>query len=183
VVDSGQAQGIDYYNELCELRELNISHEKGFIVKSWEYFKSGISGIPEYPYLNIPDDPEMTTSELKWKYPEVDYSEGIPGQGRIDKPLSMFNRHFLVCINDKFYDPSYGKIYDSKQQIEYEAIDGYWKVKQLYYVNEATLNRFDTEGTDINGNGIKTDMNVLTKAYLFKKKNSSIGIKIFEDDY
>lgn len=49
---------------------------------------------------------------------------GISGQNN-EKPNSVFSNHALVFYESKYYDPSYGKIFDSLLAFESFSIEGY----------------------------------------------------------
>ena len=55
---------------------------------------------------------------------EVNKVPGIPAQGNAD-PLAMFGDHAVAFMTGKYYDPSYGKIYLSLQDMESQAVEGY----------------------------------------------------------
>lgn len=79
------------------------SSASGFLVKNYN-FSMGFPGpCPTYPWrFNDPCD-----YYAAWGQPDVTDVIGLPGQDN-DNPASWFARHFIVKINYKYYDPSYG---------------------------------------------------------------------------
>jgi hypothetical protein len=43
-----------------------------------------------------------------------------------NNPSADFNRHFIVKIENVYYDPSYGKKYNSVKEWEESSIDGFF---------------------------------------------------------
>ncbi len=77
----------------------------GFIVNDYQFASGeGTSGCSSYPYrFNSPcGGPAWPAGTV-----EVTDQDGIPGQDNYN-PASYFGRHFIVKINEKYYDPSYG---------------------------------------------------------------------------
>ena len=66
----------------------------------------------------------------KWSFDEnnrfncID-EDGLNGQGDIEPSSSAFLNHSMVLYRGKYYDPSYGKIFNSLVDFEEECIDGY----------------------------------------------------------
>ena len=56
---------------------------------------------------------------------------GAPGQGNAD-PFSVFDNHYIVRYNGRFYDPSYGgKVYNDQDEWEEASLDGFHKKAQI----------------------------------------------------
>jgi len=119
------------------------SIDTGFMIKNWEFTEPGIVGT--YPYMNISVTAPPYNDQKNgyaWFYEEVADINGIPGQGGIDNPRSLFDNHFVayVTVNGigKYYDPSYGKRYDAGNlgvfalQFNEFAIQGFYKVENTY---------------------------------------------------
>ena len=75
----------------------------GILVNNYLFAGSGTSGCSSFPYkLNSPCDGPYWPGGA-----ECTDADGVPGQDN-PNPASYFGRHFIVLINGKFYDPSYG---------------------------------------------------------------------------
>jgi len=100
-----------------------------FLVNNWEFIHTGTSGNETYPFINKPsrfsnngsklDNYNRTENgEYGWLgTPEVTEFNGLPGQGN-DNPYCDFSRHFIVKTNGKYYDPSYGRFFNSIKEWE-----------------------------------------------------------------
>jgi hypothetical protein len=75
----------------------------GFIVKNYTFLPGSSSGCAAYPF-KFNDPCNYYTA---WSDPTVVDAPGLPGQDN-PNPASWFARHFIVKINNKYYDPSYG---------------------------------------------------------------------------
>jgi hypothetical protein len=75
----------------------------GILVNNYQFIGNGTSGSTNYPYkLNSPcGGPQWAGG------PECLDQDGLPGQDE-SNPASYFSRHFIVKINGRYYDPSYG---------------------------------------------------------------------------
>ena len=124
--------------------------DTGIMIKTWTFGTS--SGKRPHPYQNTPVRASWfnaTSTGYEWVVSppaEVNYTEGTPGQGQgKNKPKSLFLRHYVAYVEvngkGKYYDPSYGKIFDpndptiqpanlrSLQQQFMSEISGYYKKK------------------------------------------------------
>ena len=81
---------------------------------------------------------------------EITYTSGTPAQGNA-KPPELFDSHALAVVNGVYYDPSYGLSYSSLQDMEDQAIEGYYQ--------EPNLDPFQNP------------------CYFFREKNSTLGIE------
>jgi len=148
--------------------------DDGFAVKNWTFSGSGTSGHSTHAYLNIPDSPLVGTSSYNWLYEGVSDAPGIPGQGT-SNPASLFNNHQVV-ISGEYYDPSYGVKHATLQDIDDDAIDGFY-IAGMWPVDEPAV------GLDLNGDGDMTDMGVSTLVYLFRKNPAGLDIQETLYDY
>jgi hypothetical protein len=151
-----QIHGIDVANEYVIFSSIN--NNEGFLVKNWNFNGAGSSGIPAYPYLNIPDAPFPAQNSYPWKFAEVTDQNGIAGQGN-PNPASLFGNHQVV-LDGQYYDPSYGQKFASLKDIDDNA---------LY---ESSFN------LDLNGDGDKTDVGVQTNVFLIRKNPAGLDLKI-----
>ena len=104
----------------------NPTFADGFIVKTWSFSGTGDVGS-NFPYTNKlhPSLPLVGTTQYNWGTPaEVTYTEGNPGQNN-SMPASFFNNNQLIKYGNKYYDPSYGVIYESVQKID-ETLSGFY---------------------------------------------------------
>ena len=75
---------------------------------------------------------------------------GLPGQGENSNPASIFKNHQVALLNGVYYDPSYGKKYNSLTEFENQAISRY------SFNNYEVFSEADYD-TDFNGDGDKDD--------------------------
>lgn len=103
----------------------------GFIVNNYNYLLTYPPPCLSYPYLL--NDPCGYYSA--WPQPTCIDAPGIPGQDN-PNPASWFARHFIVKINLKYYDPSYGAgpftgtLQEANLAWEQGAISGYFGIAQ-----------------------------------------------------
>jgi hypothetical protein len=177
-----QIQGIASPNIYCTFVSTN---NDGFAVNEWNFTGAGTSGNTTYPYLNISPlsstnpvvidklkeniDATYKTNYYDWAYSEVTRGVGIAGQNNSD-PASLFGNHQVVKITGTYYDPSYGKTFTSLVNIEDKAIAGYFKASYVD-LNEAPY------GLDLSGRGTRTEINVRTAVFLFKRNPRSGALK------
>ena len=162
-----QIHGMNDTNEYRFFYSKKGINAESFAVNSWSFSGSGTSGNTEYPYINILPigDPNSYRSKNSYDfaYAEVTDEDGIAGQGN-SNPASLFNNH-QVMVSGQYYDPSYGKIYASLEEIDSNSIAGFYKLDVLP-LNET---KYDL---DLNLDGDKVDINVLTYVFLFRKNPS-----------
>lgn len=110
--------------------EPSYNNAEGFLVKHWLFTNNGHSENPIFPYLNRYDFLTFHYSnQYAWcSLPDVEYIQGIPAKNN-NYPASIFVRHYLVKINDTYYDPSYGVQHSSLQSID-DTISGYFCTKK-----------------------------------------------------
>lgn len=113
------------------------------------------------------------TSSYNWAYAEVTDTNGIPGQGT-SNPASLFGNHQVV-IGGTYYDPSYGLKHNSLDDIDANAVDGFFVIT-IKTLDEATYN------LDLNGDGDKTDTAVPTAVFLFRKNPSGNDLRILQQE-
>ena len=162
-----QIHGIDVANEYVIFSSIN--NNEGFLVKNWNFNGAGSSGIPAYPYLNIPDAPFPAQNSYPWKFAEVTDQNGIAGQGN-PNPASLFGNHQVV-LDGQYYDPSYGQKFASLKDIDDNAIEAYFLTASVP-LDESSFN------LDLNGDGDKTDVGVQTNVFLIRKNPASLDLKI-----
>lgn len=176
-IDMRKVQGIDDTDEYVIFRPITPygipQSYVGFLVKNWTFTGAGTSGFATHPYMNIPDFPLVGGDSYNWKFSEVDDATGIPGQGNAN-PASLFNNHQVV-ISGEYYDPSCGIKHSRLQDIDDNAIDGYYIGPISYPVDEPAVN------LDLNGDGDKTDLQVDTGVYLIQK--NAAGLDIWEQRF
>lgn len=108
-------------------RDCDGKRALGFLVKNYAFAAGpGTSGCADYPFRF--NDPCGTFGA--WAAAEVSDDPGIAGQDEAN-PASCFGMHYIVKINFRYYDPSYGvgPFTGTKEQAnlawEQGAIDGY----------------------------------------------------------
>ena len=128
----------------------------GFFVKDWSASSGIFTGIwdPNYKYVMIPKDPFVVGKQYSTYYSDlIDNTKSTEGQGPNGNPASIFNNHQITQIDGKLLDPSYGTEFSSLNDIEFNALFGYYKWK-FVMINE-WQHDFDNNGTpdDLNNNG------------------------------
>ncbi len=179
-IDILGAQGIDHTNEYIVFYHVSLGplSPYGFAVKNWTFAQgAGISGDPQYPYLNVPNSP-FITSQYNWRFAQVNDVPGMAGQATTN-PASLFNNHQVVRFGTPpvYYDPSYGVTYTSLAEIDTNAIDGYFKFVANHPVDEATV------GVDLNGNGNITDIGVQVPSFLMLKSPAQNQLSEVANEY
>ena len=173
-IDLRKVQGIDDKDEYVIFSPSQTPMDySGFLVKNWTFKNKGLSGYPEYPYINILDSNFIGHSGYRWKYSDVNDAIGMPGQGN-ENPASLFNNHQVV-IGDKYYDPSYGVQYSSLEELESESIEGFYIGPFSIAVDETVVN------CDLNNDGDKMDSQIMVNAIFIRKNNP--GLEIHEVRY
>lgn len=114
----------------------------GFLVKTWTF------GTPTYncedlPYTNIWDSPDHEDNTYLFIYEEVHDETGDEGQTE-PNPASIFSNHQVCMVHGKYYDPSYGAVYETINDLRAGAVSGWF---YFDYVTEAMM------GIDANGDG------------------------------
>ncbi len=124
--------------------ELNINEY--IIVDNW-HFEKNIDNMQPYDNINYSHINYVDTNDLfegnlmpdqygnyKWALntiPEVVEEDGVEAQGDNNtNPISNFNFHEIVEANGKIYDPSYGKDYNSEDQLRKKAFAGYYVIEE-----------------------------------------------------
>jgi hypothetical protein len=147
----------------------------GFVVNNWGFSGPGISGFPDYPYLNIPGTPLVGAASYNWRFSQVSETAGVPGQSNAN-PASLFNNHQIVKVGGQYYDPSYGIVYLSLGDIDASAIAGYYR-QGIWPVDEPDV------GLDLNGNGTMTDLAVDTPVYVFQNNPAGNQLVEYPDEW
>jgi hypothetical protein len=113
----------------------------GLMIKEWNFNGAGSNTDPAsngvYPYINGYQQPlgdPMYKKEANgaWVYnwgpgapPDVTDAAGIPGQNTAN-PHSLFSDHVVAKLDGKYYDSSYGRVWDSRQHFEDTAVAGFY---------------------------------------------------------
>jgi hypothetical protein len=116
LVDCARIHAID-----SQLKQINpkfsVSGQNTFMaIKNWKFVGAGTlaqnppGGV--YTHINILFG-NGHYQDQSWYYFEVEDQAGMIGQGKKANPLSLFKNHKLVKAFGKYYDPSYGKVYDN----------------------------------------------------------------------
>jgi hypothetical protein len=162
-LDILKAQSIDQPGDFVVFRQINSygvpDADLGFLVKNWNFSATGNSGNAQFEFLGIPDSPFITATSYNWLYSEVSDQAGTPGQ-KTANPASLFNNHQVALIGGNYYDPSYGVKYTSLNQIDTNAISGYFLVDDTLAVDESVV------GVDLNSDGDATDIGVIVFSIL-----------------
>ena len=120
------------------------------LVKNWRFVGKGISNFRIYPYVNvIPTDGKyVVENAYVWRYAQVADIRCLAGQGT-SNPRANFRGHCVAKIkkDDRIFDPSYGKIYNGRENMEQRAIAGYGQVFETFPVSE------EITKTDLDGDG------------------------------
>jgi hypothetical protein len=126
--------------------QANTTDTRFFLVKNWGFpGNAGAGAAGNFPFQNdvgnfavAPIYPPFAKNgpQGTWQYnwngaPQVPRLAGLAGQNQ-PSPTSTFDNHVVVRIEDstagttKYYDPSYGVIYDSFQDVQNKAIAGFY---------------------------------------------------------
>lgn len=165
-----------------EIKDHSGDEKYGFLVKNWALGASKSSSDVEYPYQNIPFAAKTTTGAIEsfirnpdksynWLgTPEVTDQQGVAGQNNLN-PASDFNNHQIIKWKDKFYDPSYGMMYENETQLSERSIEAFYRETRI----EKSEQDVDL---DLDGDGVKSPMKILYPAYFIKKNPMGLQIKI-----
>jgi hypothetical protein len=153
----------------------------GFFVNNWQITGSQIMddygaytslAYPKYSSTN-PEwwtDIFLADNQHNFHYTQLEPLSGIDGQGPNDNPQSIFENHQITQINGVLMDPSYGEVFENIEELESEAISGYYQLLIFPGFDET---QFDPDGdgipnpTDLNGDGDKNDTDVSTYIILY----------------
>lgn len=142
---TGEISSMGYWTGICNSgNNPDCFHSNGLLklgvgrCGSWAYFlknlayTQGLSKIMNYIF-EIPSDPLLLN---KWKPQHILVKNyqlrdpldpidliGIPAQGNAD-PISQFVNHVVVKFGNKYYDPSYGKKFNTMQEFLSQAVSG-----------------------------------------------------------
>lgn len=140
----GFSQSSNYMNITADYSGTSCGSISRFLVKNWNF------GVPsddcaDMPYLDVyaSDYYDADTAYL-YAYAEVTDSLGVMGQ-TAPNPASSFGNHQIAIVNGKYYDASYGVLYENFEDIRYGALSG-WSRSETS--NEVAI------GIDVNGNGV-----------------------------
>lgn len=114
----------------------------GFLAKTWTFaVPTGI--CTDLPYVNVWDYPSETDTSYLFLYEDVHDELGVTGQTALN-PASWFFSHQVAVVNNKFYDASYGAVYETLQDLKLGALSGWWRFESG---TEVTI------GVDVNNDG------------------------------
>jgi hypothetical protein len=168
LIDAQRVHGITETGDLILIEPLVGT---GFIVNSWNFAAQGRGGNAQYPYLNIRQEPWKLAGGYQWRYSEVADAAGVPAQGNLN-PASLFQFHYLLKKNTKYYDPSYGQEYASFDAFETASLAGYY-TQGDYQVDETAIH------FDVNSDGDTQDAAVQTPSIRFKL--NTVGNELREE--
>jgi hypothetical protein len=128
---------------LKEERVLPITFNERMLIKNWSFAGDGSSGDMKYPFVNTLTDPTKNPADYpngigcysffylvagytySWgAVSEVTDQNGVNGQNT-SNPKADFGVHFLVSINGRFYDPSYGADYATLRDWKNASVAGF----------------------------------------------------------
>lgn len=139
----GFSQPNNYMNITADYSSTGCGSISRFLVKDWTF------GTPSYdcfdmPYLNVynPDYYDADTAYI-YDYAEVTDEIGVMGQ-TAPNPASSFSNHQIAIVNGKYYDASYGVLFNTFSEIKYGALSG-WSRSETS--DEVGI------GIDVNGDG------------------------------
>lgn len=140
---NGFSQPNNYMNITADYSSTGCGSISRFLVKDWTF------GTPSYdcadmPYVNVyaTNYYDADTAYL-YDYAEVTDEIGVMGQTAMN-PASSFSNHQIAIVNGKYYDASYGVLYETFDEIKYGAISGWSRTETS---DEVGI------GIDVNGNG------------------------------
>ncbi len=176
-LDILRIQSLTYEQPIKYVYTETVTHS-GFFVKEWPVIRQGASIYQLYPYMNIiPDDDEIEASSLKegftffphyfphqWKYHELNDAIGLEGQGN-NNPYSIFELHQVVFIDGKYYDPSYGNVYESLSDMSDTIVGAFYKMKDSATFNETGAN------FDLNEDGLYETIQLTRRFLLIDPKD------------
>src|SRR5262249_52774157 len=129
--------------------QADTTDSRFFLVKNWGFpggAGPGVAGAfpfqnPVAKFLTAPLYPPFGNNGGTWQYnwngaPQVPDQQGLPGQNTAN-PVATFDNHVVVRIEDttagttKYYDPSYGVIYKSMQDVQDKAIAGFYTFRAV----------------------------------------------------
>jgi hypothetical protein len=152
-----------------------VAPSDGLIVKNWDFTEPGTALEPGFPYFNMPGGLSYKgNTSYKWRFAEVNDHKGIPGQGNMANPASMFQLHSVVFLDGEYLDPSYGKKYLTLQDLD-DAMAGFYRHPGNIYPGLAPVDE-PAVNLDLNGNGTKTDLAVDSWVITFKRNPTGIDL-------
>jgi len=140
---NGFSQPNNYMNITADYSSTSCGSISRFLVKDWTF------GTPSFdctdmPYVNVyAVDYYDADSAYFYDYAEVEDQIGVMGQTALN-PASSFSNHQIAIVNDKYYDASYGVLYETFDEIKYGAISGWSRTETS---DEVGI------GIDVNGDG------------------------------
>lgn len=129
-----------------------------FLIKYWQAEGIGISDDPLFPYVNLLATPHVADNAYHWRYRQVYDLTGVAGQGA-PNPESAFGYHMVAKVNNRLYDPSYGRTYNDLEDFETGAVYGFVK-SAIIPVDEPVVQ------LDLNGDTFIDALDVPTLAWI-----------------
>lgn len=181
-IDSKVGAGEGNYVVFCTKDKMPLDDKFGFFVKNWSFGTTKSSGDTDYPYKNVPQAgkdsrggisptlPDNAGNYIWVETPEVTELQGVAGQNN-PNPVCIFGNHQIVHYKGKFYDPSYGIMYENATHLSERAIDAFYKVSKV----DKSEQEVDL---DFNGDGVKTTIKEKYPVYFLKKNPFGLQIEI-----
>ncbi|MEZ5013147.1 MAG: hypothetical protein R2794_02545 [Chitinophagales bacterium] len=140
----GFSQSNNYMNITADYSGTSCGSVTRFLVKDWT-FDTPSNDCDDLPYVNVysPDYYADADTAYLYDYEEVHDQIGVMGQTAAN-PASSFSNHQIAIVNGKYYDASYGVLYENFDDIKYGALSG-WSRSETS--DEVGI------GIDVNGDG------------------------------
>jgi hypothetical protein len=158
--DIMKAQGLEDNYNIVQIKA--DSADEGFLVKNWSDDGSGLGTEEGYPFVNVYSHEDLVgflkDDHYEWLYSDVQDEAGERGQGQ-SNPASLFFSHIVLAYDGKYFDPSYGSIYDGTGLEEIDsAIYGFIKRKVLVFSDNSQKNSFQIRK---NANEVEVKVDVI----------------------
>ncbi len=139
----GFSQPNNYMNITADYSSTGCGSISRFLVKDWNFGTPGYD-CADMPYVNVyASDYYGADTAYRYDYAEVTDETGVMGQTE-PNPASSFGNHQIAIVNGKYYDGSYGVLYETFDDIKLGAISG-WSRSETS--DEVGI------GIDVNGDG------------------------------
>jgi hypothetical protein len=166
------AVGIDPLHEVSQVNYDRIPNVwgAGAYMLAFDWNMPGAGGhVPpawdaEYDYLNIWAAPPIVGNSYNWLFADVTDATGVPSQGPTPNPHSYFPVHLIVNVGTRYYDPSFGQVYNSFTEFENGAFEAF---ALDFYTGGLAVNEWLVM-LDLNGNGLTEDLEVLVPGVVIK---------------
>ena len=139
----GFSQPNNYMNITADYSPSGCGSISRFLVKDWT-FGTPSNDCADMPYVNVyaPEYYDADTAYI-YDYAEVNDEVGVMGQNA-PNPASSFSNHQIAIVNGKYYDASYGVLFETFDEIKYGALSGWSRAETS---DEVGI------GIDVNGDG------------------------------